>query len=91
MLFAWIGFIKSGGETIPQDVQQATNDFLQQPYMPIRSVGPLCDENGRRAAMLMLFEAENRAAAEALVANSPYKRAGLYEHYHLYEYRDEVG
>jgi uncharacterized protein YciI len=91
MLFAWIGFIKSGSETIPQDVQQATNDFLQQPYIPIRSVGPLLDGNNRRAAMLMLFEAENRAAAEALVDNSPYKRAGLYEHYHLYEYRDEIG
>jgi len=91
MLFAWIGFIKSGSETIPQEVQQATNDFLQQPYIPIRSVGPLLDGNNRRAAMLMLFEAEDRAAAEALVDNSPYKRAGLYEHYHLYEYRDEIG
>ena len=91
MLFAWIGFIKSGSETIPQDVQQETSEFLQQPYIPIRSAGALCDENNRRAAMLMLFEAENRAAAEALVDNSPYKRAGLYEQYHLYEYRDEIG
>jgi uncharacterized protein YciI len=91
MLFAWIGFIKPGAETIPQDVQIQTNDFLQQPFLPIRSVGQLCDENGRRAAMLMIFEADDRSTAEALVENSPYRRAGLYEQFHLYEYRDEIG
>ena len=91
MLFAWIGFIKTGAEIVPQHVNQETSDFLQQPYIPIHSVGPLCDENDRRAAMLMIFEAENRAAAEALVENSPYRRAGLYEQHQLYEYRNEVG
>jgi hypothetical protein len=91
MLFAWIGFIKAGDEIIPQEVNRETNDFLQQPYLTIHSVGPLCDENGRRSAMLMIFEAEDRAAAEALVANSPYQRAGLYAEHHLYEYRNEAG
>ena len=91
MLFAWMGFIRAGDENIPQDVNQATNEFLQQPYLTIHSVGPLCDEHGRRSAMLMIFEAEDRAAAEALVENSPYLRAGLYSEHHLYEYRNEVG
>jgi uncharacterized protein YciI len=91
MLFAWIGFMKPGSETVPQDIQHEVSDFLQQPYIPIHSVGPLCDENGRRAAMLMIFEAEDRGTAEALVANSPYRRAGLYEHYYLYEFRNEIG
>ena len=91
MLFAWIGFIKDVAETIPQEVQHQTNDFLQQPFIPIRAVGPLCDASGRRAAMLMIFEAEDRARAEALVANSPYREAGLYERYELYEFRDEIG
>ena len=91
MLFAWMGFIKPGDEVIPQDVNQATNDFLQQPYLTIHSVGPLCDESGRRAAMLMIFQANDRSAAEALVENSPYLKAGLYAEHHLYEYRNEVG
>jgi uncharacterized protein YciI len=91
MLFAWMGFIRPGDEVIPQGVNQESNDFLQQPYLPIHSVGPLCDENGRRSAMLMIFEADNRAAAEALVENSPYRKAGLYAEHHLYEYRNEVG
>jgi uncharacterized protein YciI len=91
MLFAWIGFIKAGRETIPQEVNAAANEFLSQPYMSIKAVGPLCDADGRRAGMMMLFEAVDRAAAQALVDNSPYKLAGIYEDYHLYEYRNEVG
>ena len=91
MLFAWIGILRAGSEDIPQDVQQETNEFLQQPFIPIRSVGPLYDANGRRSAMLMIFEAEDRATAGALVGNSPYMRAGLYERFDLYEYRNEIG
>jgi len=89
MLFAWMGFIKPGAEMIPQDINQQTSDFLQQPYIPIHFAGPLCDQD-RRAGMLMIFEADDRAAAEALVETSPYLRAGLYEQHHLYEYRNEA-
>ncbi|HEY7007272.1 MAG TPA: YciI family protein [Sphingomicrobium sp.] len=91
MRFAWIGFIREGEEHIPQHVNVESNDFLSQPYLKIQSVGPLCDENGRRAAMLMIFDADDRAAAEALVENSPYRRAGIYDRFALYEFRDEVG
>jgi uncharacterized protein YciI len=91
MLFAWMGFLRADAGPVPQDVQQQTNDFLQQPYITIHSVGPLRDETGRRAGMMMVFEVENRAAAEALVANSPYLTAGLYEDHRLYEYVNEVG
>ena len=91
MLFAWMGFLKADAEPIPQSVQEQTNDFLSQPFIPIRSVGQLRDEAGKRAGMMMVFEVDNRAAAEALVENSPYLKAGLYEDHHLYEYRDEIG
>ena len=91
MLFAWLGLLKAGAEMIPQDVNAQSNDFLQQPFIPIHSVGPLCDENGRKAGALLVFEADDRAAAEALVKESPYLRAGLYEQHHLYEYRNEAG
>ena len=91
MLFAWIGLIKPGAEQIPQEVNIQTNDFLSQPYINIHSVGPLCDAESRRAAMMMIFEADDRETAQALVDSSPYKRAGIYERYDLYEYRNEVG
>ena len=91
MLFAWIGMFKPGAGSIPQEVNREVNDFLQQPYIPIVSVGPLCDETGRHAGAMMVFEAEDRATAEALVQNSPYRNAGLYERHDLFEYRNEAG
>ena len=90
MLFAWMGFLKSG-EAIDQPLQQQISGFLQQPYLPIQSAGFLRDEIGGRAGYLLLFEAESRDAAEALVAESPIRRAGLYSEYHLFEFRTEVG
>jgi len=91
MQFVWMGFLKADAGPVPLEVQQQTNDFLQQPYIPIHSVGALRDEHGRRAGMMMIFDVEERTAAEALVESSPYLKAGLYEAYKLYEFQDEVG
>jgi uncharacterized protein YciI len=91
MLYAWMGFLKDPADPVPQWVQQQTTDFLGQPYIPIRYVGQLRDENGNRAGMMMIFEVEDRSAAEAFVEESPYLKAGLYEDHRLYEYENEVG
>lgn len=90
MQFAWIGFLKAGQDASPHVLQQ-TSDFLQQPYIKIESVGALRDGDGKRAGMLMIFDVKDKAAAEELVKNSPFLRAGLYEAHHLFEYRDEIG
>ena len=90
MLYAWMGFLKDGA-AVPQSVQQQTTAFLSQPFIDIHSVGPLRDAEGRRAGMMMIFESESRTTAEALVRESPYMQAGLYEDHQLYEYQSEVG
>jgi uncharacterized protein YciI len=90
MTFVWMGFLKSG-EPIDQAVQQQISGFLEQPYMSISTAGVLHDEVGGRAGYLVIFEAESRAAAEALVSDSPVRRAGLYSEYHLFEFQSEVG
>ena len=90
MLFVWMGILKSANPIDPE-IQQQISGFLQQPYLQIESAGVLRDEHGGRAGYLMLFEAESRAAAEALVAESPFLKAGLYEQHHLFEYLDEIG
>jgi uncharacterized protein YciI len=41
--------------------------------------------------MMVMFEVENRAAAEAFVATSPFREAGLYDHFHLYDFADQIG
>jgi hypothetical protein len=90
MLFALIGFLKPGVQ-IPPEVNLQTGEFVQQPYINIHSFGPLCDEQGRRAGMLMVFEVDDRTKAEAFIESSPYVQAGLYDHYDLFEYRNEGG
>lgn len=90
MQFVWLGFLKSA-DPIDQAVQQQINQFLQQPYLPISAAGVLRGGEGQRAGYLMIFDAEDRAAAEALVAESPVRQAGLYREFHLFEFRNEVG
>jgi len=90
MLFVWMGLLKEG-EEIDQALQQRISGFLQQPIIRIESAGALRGAGGERAGYLVIFEAEDRAAAEALVRESPVKDAGLYSEYHLFEYQNEVG
>ena len=90
MLFVWMGFLKSN-DPIDPEVQQQISGFLEQPYLSIGTAGVLRDEAGGRAGYLVIFEAEDRAAAEALVAESPVRQAGLYREYHLFEFQTEVG
>ena len=90
MQFVWMGFLKAG-EAIDQEVQEQISQFLQQPYIPIQAAGALRNEAGERAGYLMVFEADHRVAAEALVAESPVRAAGLYSEFHLFQYQNEVG
>ena len=90
MVFVWLGFLNEGTEPDQQVLIEMTS-FLQQPYITITAAGALRDREGKRAGMMMLFEADNLEAAQALVANSPFQRAGLYREHHLFEYQNEVG
>jgi len=87
----WMGFLKPDAGPIPQSVQHQTSDFLAQPLIKIHSAGPLRDASGRRAGMMMVFEQEDRKAAEQFVAGSPFLQAHLYVDHRLYEYDNEVG
>ena len=91
MLYAWIGFLKPAAESIPASIQEDVTDFLGQPIIKIRAAGPLRDEAGKRAAMMLIFEHESREAAQAFVNDSPYLKAGLYEDHRLFDFAKEVG
>ena len=91
MLYAWIGFLKPEIESIPASVQEGATDFLSQPLIKIRAAGQLRDASGKCAGMMMIFEHDSRAAAEAFVVDSPYLKAGLYKDHGLYEFANEVG
>lgn len=42
-------------------------------------VGPVLDGEGKPAGSLLVVEAADQAAAEAIAANDPYAKAGLFE------------
>ena len=90
MQFVWMGFLKPG-ESIDPEIQQQISGFLEQPYIPIDAAGVLRSASGDRAGYLAIFEADDRAAAEALVRGSPIRAAGLYSEYHLFEFQNEIG
>jgi len=90
MQFVWMGFLESS-DPIEPELQQQISGFLQQPYIHIENAGVLRNAEGGRAGYLVIFEAENRSAAEALVRESPLRGAGLYSEFHLLEYQEEVG
>jgi uncharacterized protein YciI len=91
MLFAWIAYFKPAAEPIPPGVREEASDFLGQPLMKIHSAGQLRQASGEPAGMMIVFEDENREAAERFVTTSPYLHAELYEDHQLYEYGNEVG
>jgi uncharacterized protein YciI len=90
MLFVWMGFLKPG-EPIDQALQQQISGFLEQPYIRFHFAGVLRGKAGERAGYLVIFDADDRAAAEALVDSSPVRHADLYSEYHLFEYQNEIG
>ena len=61
------------------------------PFEIAETAHALRNASGDRAGYLVVFEAEDRAAAEALDEGSPIRRAGLYSEFHLLEYQNEVG
>jgi hypothetical protein len=91
MRFVWIGFLKEAARPIDPATQHQVSNFIGQPFIDVRSVGALRNAAGEREAMIMIFDMDSREAAEAYVATSPFRDAGLYAHYHLYEFADQVG
>ncbi|HEY7006007.1 MAG TPA: YciI family protein [Sphingomicrobium sp.] len=91
MLYVLLGYLKPNAGPIPQSVQVQTTDFVGQPFIKVRTVGPLRDASGQRVAVMMMFEHESREAAERFAETSPYIQAGILEDHRLYEYDNEIG
>ena len=51
----------------------------------VRHAGPLLDEAGNPVGSVILFEAENLAAARAIAAGDPYVTEGIFERHSVHE------
>ena len=65
--------------------------FAKQLGDRLKLGGPFLDEDGQMVGSLLMVEAENRAAVEALAAADPYAKAGLFERVEIRPFRVTVG
>lgn len=79
MLFALICRDKPGHLQLRRDTRPEHLDFLDGLGDRLKLAGPLLDSQGDPNGTLAIIEAEDLAAAEALVATDPYAKAGLFE------------
>ncbi len=88
MLFAISCFDKPGSLALRQATRPAHLDFVTGQHVVIG--GPLLDAEGQPCGSLLLFEAPDRAAAEAFVAADPYGQAGLFERVTIHGFRTVI-
>jgi len=88
-LFAWIGYDGARGlelRTLHREAHLANLSPLAAAGRVVHA-GPLLGPEGTPVGSLILFEAPNLAAAQALAAADPYVVRGVFERYELHETR----
>jgi uncharacterized protein len=78
MLFALICTDKPGSVELRMKVRPDHLAFLESLGSAVKGAGPLTDDAGSPTGSLILVEAENRSAMEALAARDPYAKAELF-------------
>jgi uncharacterized protein YciI len=78
MLFALICTDKPGSIELRMKVRPDHLAFLDSLGAAVKGAGPFTDDAGSPTGSLILVEAENRSAMEALAVRDPYAKAGLF-------------
>jgi uncharacterized protein len=78
MLFALICTDKPGSVELRMKVRPDHLAFLESLGSAVKGAGPFTDDAGSPTGSLILVEAEDRAAADAMAARDPYAKAGLF-------------
>jgi uncharacterized protein YciI len=91
VLYAIAGWFRPDAEAQRQALHESFNEHLAQRRPHVRLGGPLRDESGARAGVLILLEADAAEQAHSFIAASPYARAGLYERIEVAALDLEVG
>jgi uncharacterized protein YciI len=88
-LFVYIGHDAALGGELRADVRPAHLAALTELAQQGRIVhaGPMLDEEGRAIGSVILFEADDLAAARRIAARDPYVTRGVFARYEVYETR----
>jgi uncharacterized protein YciI len=92
MHFVAICLDKPGGQSLRLANRGAHLDYLRENSKSIPVCGPLLSDDGQGmiGSLLILF-ADNREAAEKILAEDPYRKAGLFGSVELRPWRWVVG
>ncbi|MDW6022123.1 YciI-like protein [Mesorhizobium sp. BAC0120] len=80
MLFAFTGKDKPGALQVRIDTRPAHVAFLEKLNAEgtLKIAGPFLDEEGKPSGSLVVIEAADKKAAEAILGEDPYAKAGLF-------------
>ncbi|MET0294605.1 MAG: YciI family protein [Phenylobacterium sp.] len=78
-LFVAVCVDKPNSLELRMATRQAHFDYLRQRPGVLKLGGPFLDEAGGMNGSLIIFEADDLAAAEAFNRDDPYVKAGLFE------------
>ena len=78
MLFALICTDKSNSLDLRLKVRPEHVAYLNSLGAALKLAGPFMDEAGQPNGSLVVVEADAQAAAQAIAANDPYAKAGLF-------------
>jgi uncharacterized protein YciI len=88
MLFAITCLDKPGALEVRKANRAAHLDYIRPYSDGAVSIGPLLAEDGETMiGSLLLLDLPDRAAAEALAANDPYAKAGLFQSVTIHAYK----
>ena len=78
MLFALLCTDKPNSVDLRMSVRPDHLKYLESLGSAVKAAGPFTNDEGQPTGTLAVIEAETRAAAEAIAANDPYAKAGLF-------------
>jgi uncharacterized protein YciI len=87
MLFAVINIDKPDSLALRAATRETHLGYLDGVVAQMIVAGPVLNAEGQSIGSLLVIEAENEAAAEALAATDPYAKAGLFESITIRPYR----
>ncbi len=79
MLYALICTDKPKSVDLRMSVRPDHLAFLQSLGDRLKASGPFLDENGQPNGSLVVIEADSKSEAEAIAADDPYAKAGLFK------------
>ena len=87
MHFALTAHDRPGALPLRLEVRPVHLDYLRAIAGSIVFAGPMLDAEGKPCGSIIVYDAEDKAAAEKLVNDDPYSKAGLFERVELNGFR----